>query len=137
MNAVRYNSKSGNTKKIAEAIAEGIGVNAISITDEPALQEKVDVLFLGGAPYANTMAPKLRDYANSIDPEMVEKVVLFTTSNWSHRTVHGLKKILENKGITVEKDHFYAQMLMVNSKVKAAEEFGKRVVDDKEGRDNG
>ena len=32
----------------------------------------------------------------------------------------------EAKGITVEKDHFYAQMLMVNSKVKAAEEFGKR-----------
>ena len=44
MNAVRYYSKSVNTKKIAEAIAEGLGVNAISITDEPALQEKVDVL---------------------------------------------------------------------------------------------
>ena len=84
------------------------------------------MLFLGGAPYANTMAPKLRDYANNIDPEIVEKVVLFTTSNWSHRTVHGLKKILENKGIAVEKDHFYAQMLMVNSKVNAAKEFGKR-----------
>ena len=107
MNAVRYYSKSGNTKKIAKAIAEGIGVNAISITDEPAL---------------------------NIDPEMVKKVVLFTTSNWSHRTVHGLKKILENKGITVEKDHFYAQMLMVNSKVNAAKEFGKRFVKDKEDR---
>lgn len=32
MNAVRYYSKSGNTKKIAEAIAEGIGAKAISIT---------------------------------------------------------------------------------------------------------
>ena len=50
MAAVRYLSHSGNTKKIAEAIAEGASTVALSITDEPALKEHVDVLFLGGAP---------------------------------------------------------------------------------------
>lgn len=49
INAVRYYSKLGNTKKIAEAIAEGAGVSAVSITDEPELKEHTDVLFLGGA----------------------------------------------------------------------------------------
>ena len=53
MVAVRYKSKLGNTKQIAEAIAEGAKVKAISITDEPTLKEKVDILFLGGAPYAD------------------------------------------------------------------------------------
>lgn len=45
--AVRYCSKTkfGNTGRIAEAIAEGIGVKAVSIAYEPKLKEKVDILF--------------------------------------------------------------------------------------------
>lgn len=111
MNAVRYYSKSGNTKTIAEAIAEGLGVAATSITDEPELTEKVDVLFLGGAPYANIMAPALKQYAERLDKNQVGKVVLFTTSNWSRRTVAALKKLLRNKGIPVENEYFYAHLL--------------------------
>lgn len=48
--AVRYFLKLGNTRKIAEAIAQGAGVEAISISDEPGLVEFVDVLYLGGLP---------------------------------------------------------------------------------------
>lgn len=40
--AVRYFSRSGNTKTIAEAIADGAGVSAMSITDEPDLKTHVD-----------------------------------------------------------------------------------------------
>ena len=55
---VRYCSrtKAGNTRRIAEAIAEGAATKAVSIDDEPKLTEKADILFLGGAPYANIMA---------------------------------------------------------------------------------
>ena len=123
---VRYLSHSGNTKRIAEAIAEGASTTAMSITDEPALTEHVDILFLGGAPYANIMDPKLREFAENIKPEMVSKVVLFTTSNWSHRTVNALKKIFEQKGIAVENEHFYAHMLRINARLDAAREFGKK-----------
>jgi len=63
---VRYYSASGNTKLIAEAIAEGINLKAKSIVDEPTINEHVDLLFLGGAPYANIMAKKLREYALNI-----------------------------------------------------------------------
>lgn len=123
MNAVRYFSKSGNTKKIAEAIADATGVTAISITDEPYLTEHIDILFLGGAPYANIMAPELKEYAENITPDQVGKVVLFTTSNWSRRTVYALRKLLKNKGITVADDHFYAHMLNVSGRLQAAREF--------------
>ena len=128
--AVRYCSKTtfGNTRRIAEAIAEGIGVEAVSILDEPKLKEKADFLFLGGAPYANIMAPELREYANNIDPAMVSKVVLFTTSNWSRRTVHALKKILKSKEISVCEEFFYAHMLKIDEKLEEARAFGKKMI---------
>ncbi|MBQ8943584.1 MAG: flavodoxin family protein, partial [Clostridia bacterium] len=57
---VRYFSKGGKTEKIAKAIARGAGVEALSVTEEPELKENTDLLFLGGAPYANIMAPELK-----------------------------------------------------------------------------
>lgn len=123
--AVRYFSKLGNTKKIAEAIAEGAGVTAVSIADEPELKERVDLLFLGGAPYANIMVPELRAYAEKLTPGSVGKVVLFTTSNWSRRTVHALRKILKEKGVPVEDGYFYAHMLNIGGRTEAACEFGR------------
>ncbi len=123
--AVRYYSKLGNTKVIAEAIAEGAGVSAVSIMDEPELKERVDILFLGGAPYANIMAPELKAYAEKLEPSKVGRVVLFTTSNWSRRTVLALKKLLKDKGITVADKYFYAHMLHIKGRTAAAREFGK------------
>ncbi len=127
--AVRYCSKTpaGNTRRIAEAIAEGSGVKAVSILDESKLTEKADILFLGGAPYANIMSPELRAYAEDLDPQMVAKVVLFTTSNWSRRTVLALKKILKDKGIPVSEEYFYAHMLNIDGKLDAAREFGRKM----------
>ena len=91
---VRYCSrtKSGNTRRIAEAIAEGAGTKAVSIDYEGALVEKADVLF--------------------------------TTSNWTRRTVVALKKIFKGKGITVSDDYFYAHMLNIDGKLEAAKKFG-------------
>ena len=43
--AVRYYTQTGNTKKLAEAVAGALGVEALPIT-EP-VKEPVDVLFLG------------------------------------------------------------------------------------------
>ena len=103
--AVRYFSKLGNTKTIAEAIAQGAGVPAVSVTEEPELKESVDILFLGGAPYANIMAPELKEYAEKLDPSKVGKVILFTTSNWSRRTFLALKKMLRGRSITVDDDY--------------------------------
>ncbi len=79
---------------------------------------------LGGAPYANIMAPELREYAENLDPAMVGRIVLFTTSNWSRRTVLALKKIFKGKDITVSEDYFYAHMLNIDGKIEAAKKFG-------------
>ena len=123
---VRYFSKLGNTKTIAEAIAAGAGAQAVSIAEEPEFMEYADILYLGGAPYANIMAPELKAYAERLQKSQVGRVRLFTTSNWSRRTVLALKKLLREKGIPVEDEYFYAHMLHIQGRAEAARAFGKK-----------
>ena len=128
--AVRYCSKTqfSNTKRIAESIAKGAKVEAVSIKEETKLPEYVDVLFLGGAPYANIMAPELRAYAESLSKEQVGEVYLFTTSNWSRRTIYALRKILRKNGIKVHTAYFYAHMLRIEKRLPAAGKFGEKAL---------
>ena len=126
--AARYYPKLGNTKKIAEAIAQEAGVKAVSVTEEPDLAEYVDVLFLGGAPYANIMAPQLREYAARLSSDKIGRVVLFTTSNWSRRTVRALRKMLAEKGIPVEKRYFYAHMTRIRERIEPAKIFTRKII---------
>ena len=62
--AVRYQSRGGNTRAVAEVIAEVIGVKAETI-DKP-LDEKVDILFLGGGAYMWDADIKLKEYLDTI-----------------------------------------------------------------------
>lgn len=127
--AVRYFSKSGRTEKVAQAIGEAVCGDVKSITEAPALTEKADVLFLGGAPYANIMAPELKKYAEDIDAALVGTAVLFTTSNWSQRTVRSLKGILKKKGIRVYEDAFGANAAKVDEMLDEAKAFAKKAVE--------
>ena len=45
--AVRYYTKTGNTRRLAEAVAEAVGAEALPIS-EP-VTEKADILFLGNS----------------------------------------------------------------------------------------
>ena len=114
---IRYYSKTGNTKQVAEYIAKELNLEALSITQSD-YDSPCGLLFLGGAPYANIMSSKLREYAEGLEKENVKAIALFTTSNWSRRTVRALKKIFKEKGILVYEDYLYVHML----KVKSAEE---------------
>ena len=126
--AIRYYSKLGHTKQIADAMVEALEIKALSVTDEPELKEKVDVLFLGGAPYANIMSSELKAYANNLDAEKVGCVVIFSTSSWSKRTINALRKIVEEKGIKVCEDYFYSSTGKVKDNIEAAKEFAKKIV---------
>lgn len=128
--AIRYYSKLGHTRDIANAMGEELNIDAISIVDEPRLNKEVDILFLGGAPYANVMDEKLRTYAKELNKELVKRVILFTTSNWSRRTVRSLKKILTNNGIEVDEEYFYAHMLKINQRIPKAKEFVRKKVNE-------
>lgn len=76
--AVRYQSRGGNTKAVAEIIANIVGVTAESIAVP--LFEPIDILFVGGGAYAHTIDDELRDYLARIDTKAVKTVAAFSTA---------------------------------------------------------
>jgi flavodoxin len=102
--AVRYYSRAGNTRKIAEAIAKAAGVRAES-TDE-ALSEPVDVLFLGGAIYAKNIDSRLRGFVKQLSSEKVKSVAVFGTSAGGRSIQPQIEKLLKGKGITIAGEGF-------------------------------
>jgi flavodoxin len=106
--AVRYYSRSGNTRKVAEYIAEAAGVDAISVdSKDAALSEKVDVLFIGGALYAYGIDDNLKQYLKTLSGDKVGKAVVFSTSWLSKHALDLIKKALAEKGIQVESNTLY------------------------------
>ena len=58
--AVRYYTKTGNTKRLADAVAKVCGVEALPI-NEP-ITEKVDIIFLGNSYYAFSIDPEVKRF---------------------------------------------------------------------------
>ena len=94
--AVRYQSRGGNTKEVAEAIAKAAGVKAESI--EVSLDESVDILFVGGGVYAHTIDPSLKDYLETLSQDIVKSIAAFTTGAGMSAT-DKIQDIASEKGI--------------------------------------
>ena len=73
--AVRYYTKTGHTKKLAEAVAQVLGVEALPISVP--LEEKADLLFLGNSYYAFNIDPEVKSFIGSLSREKVGKIVNF------------------------------------------------------------
>jgi len=124
--AVRYYSRSGNTKKVADAIAESVGVQALSVEASAApITEKVDVLFIGGALYAYGIDENLKNYLDTLSSDKVGKAVLFSTSWLSKHALNIMRKSLENKGIKVETNTCYLKSKAVDSSIDDVKKFAK------------
>ena len=104
--AVRYYSRGGNTKKLAEAIAEAVGVEA-KTTAEP-LTEDVDILFLGSSVYAYGVDDEVKRFIEEIRVDVGE-VVNFSTAALIKSTYKQVGKLLQAKGIPQAKEEFYCR----------------------------
>ncbi|MGI5990055.1 MAG: flavodoxin family protein [Lachnospiraceae bacterium] len=126
--AVRYYSRSGNTKLLAEAIAKGAGVQAVSVdAPDAALKEPVDVVFVGGALYAYGLDKHLSAYLKDFDPSKAKKAVVFSTSWISKHALDKIRSMLQAKNIPVETETFYAKGKPDEETLRKAEEFGARM----------
>ena len=127
--AVRYCSRSGNTKAAAEAMAEALGVKALSVDDEAAVpEEKVDLLFLGGALYAYGIDDRLKTFITALSPDTVGKAALFSTSWLSKHALDVMRKALAQKGIPAAEETFWAKGKTVAAQLDEARAFAKRAV---------
>ena len=101
--AIRYFTRGGNTKKLAEAIAEAVGVEAKTTSE--ALTEDADILFLGSAVYAYGVDDEVKKFISGIDVK-IGKVVNFSTAALIKSTYKQIAKLLAEKQIPLAKEEF-------------------------------
>ena len=125
--AVRYFSRGGVTKKVADIIAGQAGVKAVSVdAADSALTEKADVLFIGGALYAYGLDKKLTAYLGSLDGSRVGEAVVFSTSWLSKHAVGLIKKGLAAKGIKVREEFLYLKSGQVDKRTADIKAFADK-----------
>lgn len=125
--AVRYYSRFGNTKAVAEAIAKAAGVKAVSVDSaEAGINASVDVLFVGGALYAYGIDSHLRSYLDSLDGSLVGKAVVFSTSWVSKHAIELVREALAERGISVAKETLYFRGKPNESQLEEAEKFARK-----------
>ena len=105
--AVRYYTKTGNTKRLAEAIAKELGVEALPIS-EP-VDEAVDYLFLGNSYYAFSIDPEVKTFVASLDKEKVGKIVNFGSAAMLNSTYKKVKEVADKVGVVMDEREFHCK----------------------------
>ena len=105
--AVRYYTKTGNTKRLAEAVAQAVGVEALPINSP--VTEQVDVLFLGNSYYAFSIDPEVRSFIRSLDKSMIGKIVNFGSAAMLNSTYKKVKAEADKVGIPMDAREFHCK----------------------------
>ena len=105
--AVRYYTKTGNTKKLAEAVAAALGVEALPISAP--VSEPVDLLFLGNSYYAFNIDPEVRAFIQSLDKGKVGKLVNFGSAAMLNSTYKKVKAEADKAGIPMAQQEFHCR----------------------------
>ena len=132
--AVRYYTKTGNTKRLAEAVAKAAGVEALPISTP--VTERADILFLGNSYYAFSIDPEVRDFVRSLDPAKVGKIVNFGSAAMLNSTWKKVKAEADKIGIPMDEREFHCKGEFKGvhkgkpdeNDLKAAAEFAKKII---------
>lgn len=132
--AVRYYTRSGNTKKLAEAIAAAIHVEALDMNS--ALEEKADTLFLGCSYYAFDVDEAVKKFIVD-NKDNIGKIVCFGTSAMMKSMKKPVMKVAETVGVKVAEDEFHCRGEFMKlhkgrpneDDLKAAAAFAKKIAE--------
>ena len=132
--AVRYYTKTGNTKRLAEAVAKAVGVEALPISAP--VTEPVDILFLGNSYYAFSIDPEVRQFVESLDKEKVGKIVNFGSAAMMNSTWKKVKAAADKAGIPMDEREFHCKGEFKGihkgkpdeKDLRAAAEFARKIV---------
>ena len=133
--AVRYYTKTGNTKRLAEAIAEAVGTHALPIGVP--VSEPVDILFLGNSYYAFSIDPEVRKFVTSLDKNRVGKIVNFGSAAMLNSTWKKVKAVADKAGIPMDEREFHCKGEFKGvhkgkpdeTDMKAAAEFARKIIE--------
>jgi flavodoxin len=132
--AVRYYTKTGNTKRLAEAIAKAVGVEALPISAP--ITEPVDILFLGNSYYAFTIDPEVKTFVSSLDKKMVGRIVNFGSAAMMNSTWKKVKAVADKTGVRMDEREFHCKGEFKGvhkgkpdeTDLKAAAEFARKII---------
>lgn len=105
--AVRYYTKTGNTKRLAEAVAKVLGVEALPITVP--VTDPVDILFLGNSYYAFSIDPEVRAFVRSLDKSVVGCIANFGTAAMMNSTWKKVRAEADKLGIPMAGSEFHCK----------------------------
>lgn len=134
--AVRYYTKTGNTEKLARAVAEAVGAEALPVSVP--VTESVDILFLGNSYYAFSIDPEVRKFVASLDKALVGKIVNFGSAAMLNSTYKKVKAEADRAGIPMDPREFHCRGEFKGvhkgrpnaEDLKAAAEFAKKIIEE-------
>ena len=132
--AVRYYTKTGNTKRLAEAVAKAVNTEALPL--ESPIDEPVDILFLGNSYYAFSIDPEVRRFIQSLDRSKVGRIVNFGSAAMLNSTYKKVKAEADKVGIPMDEREFHCKGEFKGvhkgkpdeNDLKAAAEFARNVI---------
>ena len=133
--AVRYYTKTGNTKRLAEAVAAAVGAEALPISKP--VEEPVDILFLGNSYYAFSIDPEVRAFIASLDKNKVGKIVNFGSAALLNSTYKKVKAEADKAGIPMDEREFHCKGEFKgihkgkpdDTDMRAAAKFAKKIIE--------
>jgi flavodoxin len=133
--AVRYYTKTGHTKKLAEAVAGAVGAEALPISTP--VSEPVDILFLGNSYYAFSIDPEVRTFIRTLDRNKVGRIVNFGSAAMLNSTWKKVKAEADKVGIPMDEREFHCKGEFKGlhkgkpdeSDLKAAAAFARKIVE--------
>ena len=110
---MRYYSKNGGTKKLAEAIAKAVNAEAATV-DQP-LEKFADVVFLGASVYGGRPAPEVLTFI-SANAKNIGKIVVFGSACTGKSTYAAIKSAAAKQAVKTAEMFFQCkgQFLFLN-----------------------
>ena len=125
--AIRYFSAGGNTKMVADLVADIAGVPAEPL-DTP-LTGPVDLLFVGAGVYEVSLDQKVKEYLEQLDKSQVGAVAIFSTSGGDDVTEE-MNAIVQGKGIPVKGNLLLIKIGIKNFGIGYEFELAKKDIED-------
>lgn len=104
--AVRYYTRSGNTEKLASAVAGAVAAEAKDVSCP--LDEKADILFLGCSYYAFDADDAVKQFIVD-NKESIGKIVCFGTSAMMRSMKKPIRKVADAAGVAVAEEEFHCR----------------------------
>lgn len=104
--AIRYYSRTGNTRKLALAISETVHVEAKEVSVP--LEDDVDILFLGSSVYAAGVDESVKRFLEE-NKAKIGIIVNFSTAALLSSTYRQIQKLAAEKGIMLAAEEFHCR----------------------------